>query len=125
MFSGWRLLAIPLWLLLLMATAFGVVLWLSALNVRYRDVQHAVSPALQVWLFISPVAYPPTLLSGWQEYVYAVNPVTGVIQLGRWTLLGTAWPGWPLLVSLLSTAAVLLSGLFYFTRAQRSFADVI
>ena len=124
-FSGLRLLAVPLWLLLLVVTALGPALWLSALNVRYRDVQHAVAPVLQVWLFVSPVAYPATLLSGWQELVYAVNPVVGVIQLGRWCLLGTPWPGWSLLVSSVSTVVLLLGGLAYFSRAQRSFADVI
>jgi ABC-type polysaccharide/polyol phosphate export permease len=124
-FSGLRLLAVPAWLLLLMGTALGVGLWLSALNVRYRDVQHAVAPVLQVWLFVSPVAYPASLLSGWQELLYSVNPVVGVIQLGRWSLLGTPWPGWTLLVSSVSAAVVLASGLAYFARAQRSFADVI
>jgi ABC-type polysaccharide/polyol phosphate export permease len=124
-FSGARLLAVPIWLLLLIVTAFAVVLWLSALNVRYRDVQHAVAPVLQVWLFASPVAYPATLLSGWQELVYAVNPVVGVIQLGRWSLLGTPWPGWSLLISTGSAVLLLLSGLAYFSRGQRTFADVI
>jgi ABC-2 type transport system permease protein/lipopolysaccharide transport system permease protein len=124
-FSGVRLLAVPVWLLLLAATALGVALWLSALNVRYRDVQHAVAPVLQLWLFASPVAYPATLLEGWKELVYSINPVVGVIQLGRWSLLGTPWPGWSLLVSMASAAVVLVSGLVYFNRAQRSFADVI
>lgn len=124
-FPGIRLLAVPVWLLLLAATAFGVALWLSALNVRYRDVQHAVAPILQLWLFASPIAYPATLLSGWQELVYSVNPVVGVVQLGRWCLLGTPWPGWSLLISITSMAVILLGGFAYFTRAQRSFADVI
>ncbi len=124
-FSGAAVLGAPLWLLLLVATSFGVSLWLSALNVRYRDIQHAVAPVLQVWLFASPVAYPATLLSGWQELVYAVNPMVGIIGLGRWALLGTPWPGWTLAVSTVSAVAVLASGLAYFTRAQRSFADVI
>jgi ABC-2 type transport system permease protein/lipopolysaccharide transport system permease protein len=122
---GWHILALPLWLLFLFAAAFGISLWLSALNVRYRDVQHAVAPVLQVWLFASPVAYPAALLDGWQEYVYALNPVVGVIELGRWALLGTPWPGLSLLVSAASATAVLVSGLVYFHRAQRAFADVI
>ncbi|WP_170856928.1 ABC transporter permease [Geodermatophilus africanus] len=124
-FSGVRLLAAPFWLLLLLVSAFGVSLWLAALNVRYRDIQHAVAPVLQLWLFASPVAYPATLLSGWKELVYAVNPMVGVIGLGRWALLGTPWPGWSLMVSAGSAALVLISGLVYFSRAQRSFADVI
>jgi ABC-type polysaccharide/polyol phosphate export permease len=124
-FPDARLLAFPLWLLLLVLTAFGVSLWLSALNVRYRDVQHAVTPVLQLWLFASPVAYPATLLSGWSELLYSVNPMVGVISLARWSLLGTPWPGWPLLVSVLSSLVIVVSGFRYFNRSQRSFADVI
>ncbi|GAB4082271.1 ABC transporter permease [Modestobacter muralis] len=121
----WRLLAAPLWLLLMVATALGAAFWLSALNVRYRDVQHAVGPVLQVLLFASPVAYAATALSGWQELLYAVNPMVGVIGLGRWSFLGTPWPGWQLLVSVVSAGVLLASGAAYFNRAQRSFADVI
>ncbi|WP_222262125.1 ABC transporter permease [Modestobacter marinus] len=120
-----HLLAVPAWLLLLGATAFGMSLWLSALNVRYRDVQQAVAPVLQVWFFASPVAYPPTLLEGWHELVYAVNPMAGAIALGRWSLVGAPWPGWSLAVSATSAVLVLVGGLVYFGRAQRSFADVI
>ncbi|WP_448614630.1 ABC transporter permease [Modestobacter sp. URMC 112] len=123
--SGVRLLAVPLWLLALVMTGFGVALWLSALNVRYRDVQHAVTPLLQLWLFASPIAYPASALSGWQEMVYSLNPVVGVVELGRWALLGTPWPGWSLVVSMGAASVVLLSGLVYFSRAQRTFADVI
>jgi ABC-2 type transport system permease protein/lipopolysaccharide transport system permease protein len=121
----WRLLATPAWVALLVLGAFGVALWLSALNVRYRDVQHAVVPLMQVWLFASPVAYPSSLLSGWQELLYALNPMTGIIGLARWSVLGTPWPGWPLAVSVAVVALTLLGGLAYFRRAERSFADVI
>jgi ABC-type polysaccharide/polyol phosphate export permease len=121
----WRVLAVPVWALLLVLSAAGVSLWLSALNVRYRDVQHAIVPLLQLWLFLSPVAYPSTLLSGWRELAFAVNPLTGVIGFGRWSLLGAPWPGWSLAVSLLSVAVLLAGGLQYFRRAQRTFADVI
>ena len=122
---GWPLLAAPLWLLFLLATAFAFTIWLSALNVRYRDVRHALAPILQLWLFASPVAYPATLLSGWKELLYYVNPVVGVIELGRWSLLGAPWPGWPLLVSVVSASVLLVTALAYFRRAERSFADVI
>jgi ABC-2 type transport system permease protein/lipopolysaccharide transport system permease protein len=124
-FSGLPLLAAPLWLLLLVVSGFGVSLWLSALNVRYRDVQHAVAPVLQVWFFASPVAYPATSLQGWYEYAYALNPLVGVIELGRWSLLGTPWPGLTLLVSSASALVLVVGGFAYFSRAQRSFADVI
>lgn len=122
---GWAVLATPLWLALAVLGAFGCSLWLAALNVRFRDVKHALGPLLQILLFASPVAYPSTLLSGWHELAYAINPAVGVIGLARWSLLGTPWPGWPLLVSLVSLLLVLLGGLVYFQRAQRWFADVI
>jgi ABC-type polysaccharide/polyol phosphate export permease len=121
----WRLAATPVWLLLLVLTAFAMSLWLSALNVRYRDVRQAVGPVLQIWLFASPVAYPSTLLSPVAELAYALNPMAGVIGLARWSVLGTPWPGWPLAVSLTVLALVLALGLAYFRRAERSFADVI
>jgi ABC-type polysaccharide/polyol phosphate export permease len=92
---SWRIVATPLWLLLMVLAAFAFTLWLSALNVRYRDVQHAVGPLMQVWFFASPVAYPSSLLSGWQELFYAINPIAGLIGLARWSLLDAPWPGWP------------------------------
>jgi ABC-type polysaccharide/polyol phosphate export permease len=124
-FPSWTILALPIWLLLLALTALGVSLWLSALNVRYRDVQHATVPLLQLWLFLSPVAYPSTLLSGWQQLAFALNPMTGVIEFGRWSLLGAPWPGWPLAVSVATASVVLATGVRYFRRAERTFADVI
>ena len=123
--TGWRLLAVPLWLLFLAGTTFGISLWLSALNVRYRDVRHALGPVLQLWLFASPVAYPTTSLSGWQELAYALNPIAGVIEFGRWSMLGVPWPGWSLAVSLGSGLFLFTSGCLYFRRAERDFADVI
>ena len=122
---GWNILAAPLWLLFLLTTTLGVALWLSAVNVRYRDVRHALGPILQLWLFASPVAYSVSQLHGWPELLYAVNPMAGVIELGRWSLLGGPWPGWTLLISVSSSALLLASGLAYFRRAERSFADVI
>lgn len=121
----WALLALPAWLLLVVLTALGVSLWLSALNVRYRDVQAVIQPLLQLWLFLSPVFYPATSLSGWQELAFGLNPMTGIVGLGRWSLLGAPWPGWPLAVSVASATAVLAGGLWYFRRVERSFADVI
>jgi ABC-type polysaccharide/polyol phosphate export permease len=122
---GWAVLAAPLWMLLLVLAALGVSLWLSALNVRFRDVKQALGPVLQVWLFASPVAYPSTVLHGWAALLYALNPMVGVIGLARWSLLGAPWPGWPLAVSVVVLVVVLLTGAAYFSRAQREFADVI
>lgn len=120
---SWRLLAVPVWLLVL--AAGGVALWLSALNVRYRDVQHGIAPLLQLWLFLSPVAYPSTVLSGWHRLAFSLNLLTGVIGIGRWSLLGAPWPGWSLAVSLATVAILLAGGMRYFRRAARGFADVI
>lgn len=122
---GWRLLAVPVWLLLVVAAAFGTALWLSALNVRYRDVQHAIGPLMQIWLFASPVAYPASLLDGWHAVLYALNPMTGLLGVARWSVLGTPWPGWTAAVSLATLLLLLGTGSIYFTRAERSFADVI
>jgi ABC-2 type transport system permease protein/lipopolysaccharide transport system permease protein len=80
---------------------------------------------MQTWLFLSPVAYPSTLLSDQGELLYSLNPIAGLLGLARWSLLGTPWPGWPLAVSLGMVAVVLACGLTYFRRAERFFADVI
>lgn len=121
----WTALTLPAWLALLVATTFGMALWLSALNVRYRDVRHIVAPALQVWFFLTPVVYPSSLLDDRQELVYALNPVAGVVAGSRWALLGTPWPGWQLLVSVGAALLLLAGGMLYFHRSERSFADVI
>ena len=121
----WRVLATPIWLLLVVLAAFGVALWLCALNVRYRDVQHALGPLMQIWFFASPVVYPSALLSGWKALAFGINPMTGLMGLARWSILGAPWPGWPLAVSLAAVAGVLGGGLRHFRRAERSFADVI
>jgi ABC-2 type transport system permease protein/lipopolysaccharide transport system permease protein len=121
----WRVLATPVWLALVVLTAFGISLWLSALNVRYRDVQAALAPTLQIWLFASPVAYSSAMLTGWREIAYSLNPMSGLIGLARWSVLDAPWPGWSLAVSLSTSAGVLISGLRHFRRAERAFADVI
>ena len=122
---GWAVLATPLWLVLVVLAALGTSLWLAALNVRFRDVKQALGPVLQVWLFASPVAYPSSVLHGGLALLYALNPMVGVMGLARWSLLGAPWPGWPLAVSVVVLVVVLATGAAYFSRAQRSFADVI
>ena len=119
------LLLSPAWLALLMMSALGACLWLSALNVRYRDVKHAVGPLLQLGLLASPVAYSSRALPEGADWVHAVNPFVGVIELGRCALLGTEWPGRPVAVSAVAAAVLFVSGSWYFQRAERSFADVI
>jgi lipopolysaccharide transport system permease protein len=125
MTPGWAVLTLPLWVLALMATTLGVGLWLSALNVQYRDVNHAITLLVQLWLFVSPVAYPSSMVEGGWRWLYALNPMTGVIDGFRWALVRGPEPGPTLLLSMAVTAAVLVSGMLYFQRTERRFADVI
>jgi lipopolysaccharide transport system permease protein len=121
----WAALTLPLWLLALFAVTLGVGLWLGALNVQYRDVSHAVTLLVQLWLFVSPVLYPSSLVPNAWQPVYALNPMTGVLDGLRWALLGTPWPGVDLPISLAVTTALLIGGVAYFQRVERRFADVI
>lgn len=116
---------VPL-ILLAIVTALGVGLWLSALNVEYRDVRHAVPFLVQIWMFITPVAYPSSLLSEPWRTIYGLNPMAGVVEGFRWALLGTnTAPGAILAVSSMTAVAVLVGGVLYFNRMERTFADII
>ncbi len=116
----------PLFALLAMATALAVGLWLSALNVQYRDVRYALPFLIQFWLFATPIAYPSTLLpEPWRD-LYGLNPMAGVVEGFRWALLGTAETSlWMLLLSMAATTVLLLGGIYYFRRVEKSFADVV
>jgi lipopolysaccharide transport system permease protein len=122
---GWAVLTLPLWLVALVATTLGVGLWLSALNVQYRDINHAITLFIQLWLFVSPVAYPSSMVEGGWRLLYALNPMAGVIDGFRWALVRGPRPGPTLLISLAVTAVILVSGVLYFQRTERRFADVI
>ena len=116
---------LPAFVLLATATALAMGLWLSALNVQYRDVRYTISFLVQFWLFVTPVAYSSSLVPARWRTLYGLNPMTGVVEGFRWALLGKAAPhGGMLLVSTLSVAALLLGGLYYFRRMERRFADV-
>jgi lipopolysaccharide transport system permease protein len=116
----------PLLLLLALTTALGVSLWLSAMNVQFRDVRHVVPFLTQFWLFATPVAYPSSLLPEPWRTVYGLNPMVGVVEGFRWALLGTTpAPGPIVIVSTLISLALLLGGLFYFRRLERTFADIL
>jgi len=119
-------LLLPLFLLLAISTAFGVGLWLSALNAIYRDVRYAVPFVVQCWMFASPVIYPSSLVPERWRWLYALNPMTGVIEGFRWALLGQSKPLGSLLFA--SAGAVLLlmaGGLVYFQRMEGTIADVV
>lgn len=117
---------LPVLVALVLVTALGVALWLAALNVTFRDIQQAMPFLVQVWLFATPVVYPSTIVPERWHGVLGLNPMSGIIEGFRWALLGTGeGPGLMLGVSALVSAALVLGGVFYFRRAERSFADVI
>jgi homopolymeric O-antigen transport system permease protein len=109
-----------------MAGAVGVGLWLSALNVEYRDVRYIIPFITQFWFFMSPVAYPSSLVPEKWRLLYGINPMTGVVEGFRWALLGkTLAPGQWMVVSVVVTLFVLVGGLYYFRRMEKTFADVV
>jgi lipopolysaccharide transport system permease protein len=117
---------LPLFLLLAVVTSLGVGLWLSALNVEFRDVRYVVPFLTQFWLFATPIAYPSSLLSEPWRTVYGLNPMVGVVEGFRWALLGAnAAPGPIIAASSLASVLILISGAFYFRRMERTFADVV
>ncbi|MCQ3931020.1 MAG: ABC transporter permease [Chloroflexi bacterium] len=118
---------LPLFLLLAFVTALGVGLWLSAMNVQFRDVRYTVPFLTQFWLFITPIAYPSSLIKNdLLRALYGLNPMAGVVEGFRWALLGTETaPGLMALVSAVAAIVLFISGLFYFRRMEKSFADVV
>jgi lipopolysaccharide transport system permease protein len=116
---------LPLFLILALATSLGVGLWLSAANVMYRDINYILPFITQLWLYITPVAYSNTLIPEQWQFVYALNPMAGVVQGFRWVLLGTESPGNLVWVSVGVAVIVLVTGLFYFKRMERQFADLV
>ena len=117
---------LPFFLLLTLITSLGVGLWLSALNVQFRDVRYTVPFLTQFWLFATPIAYPSSLLSEPWRTLYGINPMVGVVEGFRWALLGTdTAPGPIIIVSMLAALTLLVGGAFYFKRMERTFADVV
>lgn len=118
---------LPLFLLLAFTTALGVGLWLSAMNVQFRDIRYTIPFITQFWLFITPIAYPSSLIENeLLRAIYGVNPMAGVVEGFRWALLGTETaPGPVIIVSSLTALTLFVSGLFYFRRMEKTFADVV
>ena len=117
---------LPLFLLLALVTSLGVSLWLSAMNVQFRDVHYTIPFLTQAWLLITPIAYPSSLLSEPWHTLYGLNPMAGVVEGFRWALLGTDTPPGPMtLVSALVALALFIGGAFYFRRMEQGFADVL
>jgi lipopolysaccharide transport system permease protein len=124
---AWNLLwTLPLFLLMAIVTALGVALWLSAINVQYRDVNQALPFLTQFWLFATPVAYSASVIADKWQVVYSLNPMAGVVNGFRWALLGTGnGPDAALWVSVGISILIFISGLFYFRSMEKTFADTI
>jgi len=117
---------VPFFVLLTLVISLGVGLWLSALNVEYRDVKYVVPFLTQFWMFATPIAYPSSLLHQPWRTLYGLNPMTGVVEGFRWGLLGTqTHPGSMLIASSATALLMLVSGALYFRRMERTFADVV
>ena len=118
---------LPLFLLLALVTSLGVGLWLSALNVQYRDVGYVTPFLLQAWMYASPVVYSVTLIpEGWARIAFGLNPMAGVVQGFRWAILGVGEPPSGLIIiSILMAIFLFISGMLYFKRMERTFADVV
>lgn len=123
---GPAILALPAFILLAVLTALAVGLWLSALNVQYRDVRYTMNFLVQFWLFATPVAYPSSLIPESWRALYGLNPMAGVVEGFRWALLGKSSPPSAMLfVSVVVVLVLLTGGLYYFRRMEQEFADVV
>jgi lipopolysaccharide transport system permease protein len=121
-----NLLWMPLFLLLALVTSLAVGLWMSALNVKYRDVRYIVPFIIQVWMFSTPIVYPSSLLPASWRTIYGLNPMVGVVEGFRWALLGTnTVPGFMIAVSAAAALLILVGGAFYFRHMEKSFADIV
>lgn len=127
---NWAILTLPLFLLLGVITALGYGLWFTALNVRYRDVKHLMPFVVQIWMYLTPVVYSIELIPPRFRWLLSLNPMTGVVAGFRWALLGSPFPqagntAIIFSISILMTVIVLVGGLMYFVKTERTFADII
>lgn len=123
----WRILTLPFFITLAFAAAMGFGLWLTALNVKYRDFRYVVPFIVQFGLYVSPVGFSSSIVPEKWRLLYSLNPMVGVIDGFRWAILGGEsqiyWPGFSLSVTIVATA--LVSGVYYFRKTEKTFADVI
>jgi lipopolysaccharide transport system permease protein len=117
---------LPLFLLLTLVTSLGTALWLSALNVKFRDIHISIPFLIQFWFFVTPIVYSSTLLADPWRTLYGINPMAGVVEGFRWCLLNTATKPGPIIwVSALTALAILVSGAFFFRRLEKTFSDLV
>lgn len=120
-----KVIFLPLFILFAVLTSLSVGIWLSSLNVMYRDFQYTVPFLVQIWLYASPVVYPSSLLPEKWQVLYGLNPMAGVIEGFRWALLGTNPPGAMMGLSLAVVLALLVAGIFYLRRVEQYYADIV
>ncbi|MCA1906390.1 MAG: ABC transporter permease [Desulfarculus sp.] len=125
-FPGWQVVFLPAFLLLALATALAAGLWLATLAVKYRDVSFAVEHLLQVFMYLTPVVYPSSMVPEAYRFLYRLNPMVGVIEGFRWSLLGSGpAPDLALVISSGIVALALVSGAFFFARTERNIVDLL
>ncbi len=123
---GWTMLLLPFWLFITLGLALAIGLWLGPINVRYRDVMHTLPFVTQVWMFATPIVYPLSMIPQKWQALYSINPMVGIIEGFRWSLLGTGQPHMLSIgISLSVITLALIGGSVYFRKMERSFADVI
>ena len=123
---SWTVLVLPFFLLLALSTALAVGLWLSALNVRYRDVGHTIPFLMQIWMYASPIVYPASMIPEKYRFFYSLNPMAGVIEGFRWALLGKQSPDFAVMAISVAMVLLLISGgLVFFRNMEKTFADVV
>jgi len=123
---GWRLLLWPLLIIPMVLLALGMGMILSSVNVKYRDIKYAIPFGIQIWLFVTPVIYPTSIIPERFRFLMALNPMSGIIEAYRTSLFADRHVDWGLLASSIgATVFIFLIGLIYFRRTERAFADVI
>ena len=123
---SWTVLVLPFFLMLALSTALAVGLWLSALNVRYRDVGHTIPFLMQIWMYASPIVYPASMIPEKYRFFYSLNPMAGVIEGFRWALLGKQSPDFAVMaISVAVVLFLILGGLVFFRNMEKTFADVV
>lgn len=116
---------LPAFVLLALLTSAAVGVWLAAINAIYRDVEYTLPFIVQAWMFLTPIAYPATLVPEQWRWLYGLNPMVGVVEGFRWSLLGASAPGPMLGVSVVTTCVLLAGGLLYFRQMEKTFLDVV
>jgi ABC-type polysaccharide/polyol phosphate export permease len=124
-FPSWAILTTPLWILATVVVVLGLGLLLGTLNVRFRDVNHGITLLVQLWLFVTPVAYPSSVVPTSWRPLYFLNPMAGIVEGFRWALVDAPWPGRAVFISFGTGFLLLVAGIVFFQRSERRFADVI